>query len=280
MVTDDVSNMAVIAVKMISGWIPIKESVEKLKNSAQLGLKRFEIEKNSIQFYFDELDKHDRCFTFGVSQELEIMNAKPATVHVYDYYEPSLSTYSEYSIETRCSKKDKKHATAVSLEQQQVSGTNSSGTIADMTAHETHLNQDGRKMKDKAIINNCPTCHLNGAEEIQKKICNATYVYRIYIRRRNVGRLLSVIQAPEGIQLNSTSVRIQMPQHCNCSVLNEGSNVIVTSSSGFKIKRTSLLLKLQTSDYIIRPLKSEVEQSKALTDVLDPNKRNLICQNY
>ena len=103
---DDVSNMAVIAVKMISGWIPVKDSVEKLKNSAQLGLKRFEIEKNSIQFYFDELDKRDRCFTFDIFQELEIMNAKPATVHVYDYYEPNLSTYSEYKIETRCSKKD------------------------------------------------------------------------------------------------------------------------------------------------------------------------------
>ena len=54
----------------------------------------------------------------------------------------------------------KTHATAVNREQQLVSGANSSGTSADMTTPETHLNYNERKIKEKAIINNCPTCHL------------------------------------------------------------------------------------------------------------------------
>lgn len=47
--------MAIVAVKMVSGWIPIKGSVNRLKDDTQLGIKRIEIDHKWVNFYFDEV---------------------------------------------------------------------------------------------------------------------------------------------------------------------------------------------------------------------------------
>ena len=100
------SNMAVIAVKMVSGWIPDKDSIKKLSNRVGLRLKRFEIEKSVVHLYFEELDKAQRCFSFLVDQNIIVTKTKPVLVHVYDYYKPSLSAYDDYSITTTCGTKE------------------------------------------------------------------------------------------------------------------------------------------------------------------------------
>jgi hypothetical protein len=46
--------MAIVNIRLPSGWIPIEESIEKLKYmDAQL--KRYEINENKVSFYFDEV---------------------------------------------------------------------------------------------------------------------------------------------------------------------------------------------------------------------------------
>jgi len=100
--SDSKSNMAVIALKMVSGWIPDKTSIEKLKNVPRLGLKRFEVDMNAVQFYFDEFDKRERCFVISIDQDQQVADSKPAVAHIYDYYAPSSAAFTQYSIEGTC----------------------------------------------------------------------------------------------------------------------------------------------------------------------------------
>lgn len=96
------TNMAVIAVKMVSGWIPAKDSLKALHNDATLDLKRFEVDKNWVHFYFDELNNRMTCLDFVVTQDIEVQNTKPGIVHVYDYYDKDISHEKEYQIDELC----------------------------------------------------------------------------------------------------------------------------------------------------------------------------------
>uniref|UniRef100_A0A8B9NRL7 Ovostatin n=1 Tax=Apteryx owenii TaxID=8824 RepID=A0A8B9NRL7_APTOW len=64
----NVSNMAIIDVKMLSGFVPIRSSLKKVKD----GSKVFQKEIN---------------FSFSVEQSLPVSDIKAASVHIYDYYE-------------------------------------------------------------------------------------------------------------------------------------------------------------------------------------------------
>ena len=55
---DDTSGMSVIEVRMTSGWIPDQSSIQRLMNSAELRLKKYEMDKKHpdvVVFYFDEV---------------------------------------------------------------------------------------------------------------------------------------------------------------------------------------------------------------------------------
>ena len=50
---NEVSSMAIVNFRLPSGWIPIEQSLEELKNFATQ-LKRYEINENKVSLYFDE----------------------------------------------------------------------------------------------------------------------------------------------------------------------------------------------------------------------------------
>uniref|UniRef100_A0A8C0GRV9 Alpha-2-macroglobulin n=1 Tax=Chelonoidis abingdonii TaxID=106734 RepID=A0A8C0GRV9_CHEAB len=72
-----VSNMVIVDVKMLSGFIPVKSSVKMLPPESHL-------------------------FSFAVEQDFPVRNLKPAVVKVYDYYETDEFAITEYS--APCSK--------------------------------------------------------------------------------------------------------------------------------------------------------------------------------
>nr|XP_060619447.1 alpha-2-macroglobulin-like protein 1 [Anolis sagrei ordinatus] len=80
------SNMALIEVNMVSGYIPVKKSVKKLKNNTHV--KKVELDPDKTIIYLDELDKNVQSYHFSVEQEFEVLDLKPAIVKVYDYYHP------------------------------------------------------------------------------------------------------------------------------------------------------------------------------------------------
>lgn len=90
------SNMAIVDVKMVSGFLPVKASVKKLKEIPQI--QRTEVTKNHVLIYFEELTSEVISFSFSVEQDIQVKNLKPATVNVYDYYETDEFTIKEYNI--------------------------------------------------------------------------------------------------------------------------------------------------------------------------------------
>uniref|UniRef100_A0A8C5WC29 Alpha-2-macroglobulin n=1 Tax=Leptobrachium leishanense TaxID=445787 RepID=A0A8C5WC29_9ANUR len=72
------SNMALIEVKMLSGFIPVKSSVKELEKSRRI--QRGDVQTDMVTLYLDEL-------VFEVEQDFDVKNLKPAAVKIYDYYE-------------------------------------------------------------------------------------------------------------------------------------------------------------------------------------------------
>ncbi|XP_006901822.1 PREDICTED: alpha-2-macroglobulin-like [Elephantulus edwardii] len=89
------SNMAIVDVKMVSGFIPMKLSVKKLQERPQIP--RTEVSTNHVLIYFEELTNQTLSFSFLVEQDVEVENLKPATVKAYDYYETDEFIIEEYS---------------------------------------------------------------------------------------------------------------------------------------------------------------------------------------
>jgi hypothetical protein len=54
---NDENSMSIISIKLPSGWLPIEESLEKLKLDEQLEIKRYETNENRIFLYFDKVKK-------------------------------------------------------------------------------------------------------------------------------------------------------------------------------------------------------------------------------
>lgn len=72
------SNMVIVDVKMVSGFIPVKPSVKKLQERPQI--QRTEVSTNHVLIYFEELTKQALSFSFLVEQDIQVDNLKPATV--------------------------------------------------------------------------------------------------------------------------------------------------------------------------------------------------------
>ncbi|KAG1650780.1 Alpha-2-macroglobulin-like protein 1 [Nymphon striatum] len=96
------SNMALVTVKMVSGYIPDKKSLKNLKYTID-DFKRYEVDKNFVNIYFDYLNQTTPCFKFDVIKEIDVEDAKPATVTVFDYYVTELKLEASYELpEVKC----------------------------------------------------------------------------------------------------------------------------------------------------------------------------------
>ncbi|XP_075468696.1 alpha-2-macroglobulin-like [Ascaphus truei] len=97
------SNMALIEVKMLSGYIPVKSSVRKLEKEKLI--QRSDIKTDMVTLYLDELRHDSLHLSFLVEQDILVKNLKPATVKVYDYYETEEHAIAEYN--SPCSSDEK-----------------------------------------------------------------------------------------------------------------------------------------------------------------------------
>uniref|UniRef100_A0A8C5WH76 Alpha-macroglobulin receptor-binding domain-containing protein n=1 Tax=Leptobrachium leishanense TaxID=445787 RepID=A0A8C5WH76_9ANUR len=79
------SNMAIVEVKLLSGFIPVKSSVRELEKNKVI--QRSDISMDMVTLYLNELKHESVHLPFMVEQDIEVKNLKPATVKVYDYYE-------------------------------------------------------------------------------------------------------------------------------------------------------------------------------------------------
>ncbi|XP_053925279.1 alpha-2-macroglobulin-like protein 1 isoform X2 [Cuculus canorus] len=82
----ETSNMALVEVEMLSGFLPMKSSVKDIEKI--LLVKKTEIKPDKLTIYLEELSKNSLKLNISVEQDIEVQNLKAATVHVYDYYKP------------------------------------------------------------------------------------------------------------------------------------------------------------------------------------------------
>lgn len=94
------SNMAVVDVKMVSGFIPLKPTVKMLERSNDVS--RTEVSNNHVLIYLDKVTNQTLSLSFMVLQDIPVRDLKPAIVKVYDYYETDEFAIAEYS--APCSK--------------------------------------------------------------------------------------------------------------------------------------------------------------------------------
>ncbi|XP_068022132.1 alpha-2-macroglobulin-like [Melanerpes formicivorus] len=89
------SNMVIVDVKMLSGFVPLKSSVRKLEGHPSI--ERTETSANHVLVYLDRLSSETLRFSFTVEQDIAVQGLKPALVKVYDYYETGEFATQEYN---------------------------------------------------------------------------------------------------------------------------------------------------------------------------------------
>nr|KAF6451459.1 alpha-2-macroglobulin like 1 [Molossus molossus] len=89
------SNMAIVEVKMLSGFSPKKGTNQLLLQ--QPLVKKVESGPDTLNIYLEELSKKTQTYTFTISQSVLVTNLKPATIKVYDYYLPDEQATVQYS---------------------------------------------------------------------------------------------------------------------------------------------------------------------------------------
>ncbi|NXY89281.1 OVOS protein, partial [Alcedo cyanopectus] len=98
--TRQVSNMAIVDVKMLSGFVPVRSSLQKLQQQNSV-VDHVDIKNNHVLFYLHKVSQKEITFSFSVEQSLPISDIKPVPVHIYDYYETDEYALAEYK--TPCS---------------------------------------------------------------------------------------------------------------------------------------------------------------------------------
>uniref|UniRef100_A0A3P9MFE6 Alpha-2-macroglobulin-like n=1 Tax=Oryzias latipes TaxID=8090 RepID=A0A3P9MFE6_ORYLA len=84
------SNMIILDIKVLTGFVPVKDSLENLKNA--LLVDRVEQKEDHIVIYLMELKQGEAITHYlKLVQQLPVQNLKPALVKIYDYYQPSKS---------------------------------------------------------------------------------------------------------------------------------------------------------------------------------------------
>ncbi|XP_011636564.2 murinoglobulin-1-like [Pogonomyrmex barbatus] len=100
---DGESNMALLEIGMISGYVPDRTSLHSLLEDPATKVKRFEEDRGIVTIYFDKLINQKTCISFTVTRENIVDRLEPANVKLYDYYQQELTISSSYSFAPTCS---------------------------------------------------------------------------------------------------------------------------------------------------------------------------------
>ncbi|XP_030601195.1 alpha-2-macroglobulin-like [Archocentrus centrarchus] len=92
---ENTTNMVILDIKMLSGFVPDAESLKRLKGAPLVD--RAEQTEDRVLVYLRELPKDTPInLSLEIIQELPVDNLKPAVVKIYDYYQPSDQAETEY----------------------------------------------------------------------------------------------------------------------------------------------------------------------------------------
>ncbi|XP_042230883.1 alpha-1-macroglobulin-like [Homarus americanus] len=101
---DNTTNMGVIEINLVSGYIPEKSDLKQIVGYGAGLLKRYEVDGSKVTFYVDQFSSEEICVNFQMLREVDVEDVKPGTVKVYDYYQPEFSVTESYTLplESEC----------------------------------------------------------------------------------------------------------------------------------------------------------------------------------
>ncbi|GFR23611.1 murinoglobulin-1 [Trichonephila clavata] len=92
-----VAGMSVVQIKMVTGTVPEKESLDQLTANENNNILRVDVENNEVIIYLLEVSNEFKEIQFNVEQVVEVSNPQPGTAKVFDYYTPENSATTSYS---------------------------------------------------------------------------------------------------------------------------------------------------------------------------------------
>ena len=100
---DEESNMAIIDVRMVSGFTADEAELSEVLKSDHLNVKDIEVMEKSVVFYVRKIGRKAVCVKFRVDQTNTVRGAKHAPIKVYDYYDTTKSHTTMYKFtRTQC----------------------------------------------------------------------------------------------------------------------------------------------------------------------------------
>ncbi|NWZ66588.1 A1M protein, partial [Acrocephalus arundinaceus] len=78
--------MVIIEVSLLSGFIMTSRSRMLLENRTIV--KKIEVKANVVYIYLEKLNDESHTFILQLEQVIQVKNLKPASIKIYDYYQP------------------------------------------------------------------------------------------------------------------------------------------------------------------------------------------------
>ncbi|NWX47999.1 A1M protein, partial [Steatornis caripensis] len=87
--------MVIVEVSLLSGFILAPESRMLLERQAII--KKIEVKADVVYVYVEKLNDESQTFILQLEQVIQMKNLKPASIKVYDYYQPGGLQIPSYS---------------------------------------------------------------------------------------------------------------------------------------------------------------------------------------
>ncbi|NXS87887.1 A1M protein, partial [Erpornis zantholeuca] len=78
--------MVIIEISSLSGFVMTSRSRMLLENRTIV--KKIEVKANVVYIYLEKLDDESKTFILQLEQVIQVKNLKPASIKIYDYYQP------------------------------------------------------------------------------------------------------------------------------------------------------------------------------------------------
>ncbi|NXD07127.1 A2ML1 protein, partial [Nothocercus nigrocapillus] len=87
--------MVIVEVSLLSGFILTPGSRMLLQRKTII--KKIEVKADVVYIYLEKLSDESQTFILQLEQIIEMKNLKPASIKVYDYYQPEERALADYT---------------------------------------------------------------------------------------------------------------------------------------------------------------------------------------
>ncbi|KAM7128641.1 LOW QUALITY PROTEIN: alpha-2-macroglobulin-like protein 1 [Ciconia maguari] len=89
------SNMVIVEVSLLSGFILAPRS--RMLLECRTIVKKIEVKADVVYIYLEKLNDESQTFILQLEQVIQMKNLKPASIKIYDYYQPEERALADYS---------------------------------------------------------------------------------------------------------------------------------------------------------------------------------------